>query len=381
MGGVELEVVALEGGRADRLHERDVDLLHRPARAAHEMLMAGVHRRVVLADRVAEVDVTNEPDLLEHVEVPVHGREVDAGEAAPDLLEDRLRGRVIAALADRLEDELSLRRDAPARPLQLLHHLRNPLRDPVHRDDRSGVWLCLRLRTWGALLATSRNQGETVSDAEVITAIKEGDRDRLRRVLEERPGSASARDDEGTSALLHAVYRDRHDLVEVLLAARPRIDAFEAAALGDAALLIKRLDAGPALISEWSHDGFTLLHLAAFFGHEGAVRLLLDRGADFSVVSRSPMGVTPLHSAVAGDHAAVARLLVERGADVNARQRGGWTPLHSAAANGDEALVRFLVERGADVDEAQDEGRTAADLAAERGHDELERALREMGTA
>lgn len=211
----------------------------------------------------------------------------------------------------------------------------------------------------------------------VIEAVKDGDAARLRRLLEEHPRAASARDDEGTSALLHAVYRDRLDLVDILLLAKPRVDAFEAAALGKVDLLKNEIEKNPELISAWSHDGFTLLHLAAFFGHEDAVRYLLDHGGDVSLVSRSPMGVTPLHSAVAGDHAGVARLLVESGADVNVRQRGGWTPLHSAAANGDGALVEFLLAGGADRDAAQDEGKTAADLAEEKGHAELSRSLRD----
>ncbi|HEY7875113.1 MAG TPA: ankyrin repeat domain-containing protein [Actinomycetota bacterium] len=211
----------------------------------------------------------------------------------------------------------------------------------------------------------------------VIEAVKEGDVARLRELVASEPGAASARDADGSSALILAVYRDRQDLVDVLLSARPTIDVFEAAAIGDEGRLRRHLDRDEELVHAWSRDGFTPLHLAAFFGHEAAARLLVERGADPSVVSQSPMGVAPLHSAAAGDNGAVARLLVEAGADVNARQRGGWVPLHSAASNGDAELVRFLLDNGADPDARQDEGKSAADVAAEKGHDEIAALLSE----
>lgn len=218
-----------------------------------------------------------------------------------------------------------------------------------------------------------------MNSASVIEAVKQGDAERLGELVAAEPGSASARDGEGISALTHAVYRDRPDMVEILLAARPSIDLFEAAAIGDVARLGKLLERDPEAVSSWSRDGFTPLHLAAFFGHEDAARFLVERGADPSVVSHSPLGVAPLHSAAAGDHGAVARLLVEAGADVNARQRGGWVPLHSAASHGDADLVRFLLERGADPDARNDEGKSAADVAREKGHPDIVGILEDAG--
>lgn len=214
-----------------------------------------------------------------------------------------------------------------------------------------------------------------MNSASVIEAVKDGNAARLRELVTAEPGAASARDSDGTSALIHAVYRDRQDLVEILLAARPTIDVFEAAAIGDEARLQTFLERDPEIVHAWSRDGFTPLHLAAFFGHVGAARLLVEHSADPAVVSHSPLGVAPLHSAAAGDHGDVARLLVEAGADVNARQRGGWVPLHSAASNGDLELVRFLLDRGADPDARQDEGKSAADVAAAKGHSEVAQLL------
>jgi ankyrin repeat protein len=113
------------------------------------------------------------------------------------------------------------------------------------------------------------------------------------------------------------------------------------------------------------------LHLAAFFGHAEAARLLIDRHADLNAMAENPSSVRPIHSAVAGRYADVVRFLVEHGAEVNVRQHGGWTPLQAAALHGDRALVQLLLDHGADPHVRSDDGKTAADLAASTGHNDI----------
>ena len=169
------------------------------------------------------------------------------------------------------------------------------------------------------------------------------------------------------SDLLQAVYRGDDAARDAILAARAPETAFEAAAVGD----VERLGALVADPAARSADGYTALHLAAFFRHPDAVRLLLERGAPVDAVAANPMRVQPLHSAAAGGDPECVRLLVEAGADVNARQDGGFVPLHASARNGDAAAVETLLAAGADPSQATDDGRTAADLAREGGHDAI----------
>ncbi len=195
--------------------------------------------------------------------------------------------------------------------------------------------------------------------------IDAGDKDALCEALDGDPELAGTRNADGLSPVRHALYTGESELVDPILDANPPLDVFDAAAVGRTRGLEELLDGEPALARGWSNDGFTALHLAAFFGQEDAARLLVERGADVNIVARhATIVVTPLHSAAAGAHSAIVKLLLEAGADPNARQDGGFTPLHSAAQNDDRESVEALLEAGADP-AANDEGASPAALAGD----------------
>jgi ankyrin repeat protein len=178
------------------------------------------------------------------------------------------------------------------------------------------------------------------------------------------------------SELLEAVYRADRARVDELLASDPQLDIFEAAALGRTERVAELLDRDSGLVSAWADDGFTALHLAAYFRHPDTARLLVDRGALVDVVARNErIRVTPLQSAVAARQEETAALLLDSGADPNAQEEGGFTPLHAAAHHGDEPLVELLLAHGADPAMPADDGRTAADFARAAGHEDLAERL------
>jgi uncharacterized protein len=167
------------------------------------------------------------------------------------------------------------------------------------------------------------------------------------------------------SPVMQALYEGRTEEARSLAAARSGLDVFEAAAIGAVERLRGLLDQDAALVNAWSDDGFTPLHLAAFFGHPEAARLLLERGADVEARSTNQqvaLDAAPLHSASAAGQLEVCRVLRDAGADVNAVQHGGYTALLDAAANGNDELIEFLLERGADRTAQLDDGRTFDDL-------------------
>jgi hypothetical protein len=191
-----------------------------------------------------------------------------------------------------------------------------------------------------------------VSEA-LFAAIKSGDLDALTALLADDPALANARED-GVSAVLVSLYHRQDAVREALLAAGAEVGPLEAAALGD----LSKLDP-----SARGADGFTALHLAAFFGGSLAVRALLAAGADANADAENPLRVRPLHSAVASRDRESVRALLEAGADPNVVQQGGFTPLHGAAHAGEAEMVRMLLEHGADPELTTDDGKDARALA------------------
>ena len=129
-------------------------------------------------------------------------------------------------------------------------------------------------------------------------------------------------------------------------------------------------------------EGNTPLHASRLFGHPPVVHLLLELGADPTLVNDSGQVADPMDcgywnteafARVATAEATAACL--EAGADVNARNENGMTPLllatsfpggstPGAPASEDPAVVSVLLEAGADVDARAGGGNTALINAA-----------------
>jgi hypothetical protein len=190
------------------------------------------------------------------------------------------------------------------------------------------------------------------------------------------PPLAAWRDPQGVSALLWAVYCGQPLVRDFLLARLAAdgiaLDVFEASAIGDEVRLRSLLDGDAELVSVYSGDGWTALHLAAAFGTPAAVSILLAGGAQVDAKSRNPQQNQPLHAVLAlGKNAETIKLLLDHGAGVNAAQAGGFTPIFSAAIANRRDLVELLLAHGANPQYKSDAGKTAADFARERGHGEL----------
>ena len=210
----------------------------------------------------------------------------------------------------------------------------------------------------------------TAPDA-LLAAIRAKDRATIVAMLAEDPTLALARATGGESLVLHACYTDAPELADLLHPGRP-IDACEAAALGNVAALRTNIENDDDSRVRRSSDGWTPLHLAAFFGREDAVTLLIDHGAPLDAHSTNALRNSPLHAALAGNTLpTLVRRLVFAGAHVAARDAHGHTPLHLAASRGYGPLCDLLIARGANAHAISEDKSTPAMLAIARGFPEL----------
>jgi ankyrin repeat protein len=208
--------------------------------------------------------------------------------------------------------------------------------------------------------------------------------------------------------LLCAISKGHPEAARLLIEHGARVDAFAAAALGDAGRMAAILSDDPDAVSRTGPNRATPLHFATAVD---VARMLIAAGADPEAVDQH--GMTPLRTAAyAGDRGrAVARFLLapDGGADIfvaaalddtdgirrlldrdttlldardpsvgPASARGG-TALHIAASLGREAAARALLEHGADPDARSDEGHAPLHYAAGGGHTGMVRLLLEHG--
>ena len=206
---------------------------------------------------------------------------------------------------------------------------------------------------------------------DVFKAIDVADLDELTKLLEKDRSLASARSNDGMSAVLFSLYINKPAVTELLLKYKPDLDIYDLSALGGAGQISALLATDPKSVHEYSGDGFTALHVASYFGHSHVVRLLLDNDADVDKVAMNGSDLTALQGAVASVHGDVVKVLLDYNPDINVRMLGGFTPLMSAAAMGAKEIMSLLLIAGADQTLVSDDGRTAAEFALAAKHDDL----------
>lgn len=213
-------------------------------------------------------------------------------------------------------------------------------------------------------------------DSNLWEAIIQGNLAAVAELLEESSDLLQATHESGHGLVRLASDCGHRDLANWLLQRGAPVDAFDAAALGDADRVRLFVEDHPSLLRTTSHDGWTLLHLAGFGGSLELVDWLLEQGSNVAAVSDNEQANSPLHAALAGAcDTDCVKALLEAGGDATLQAAHGVAPLHLAASRGDRELVDSLRAAGA-VDCKMTNGQTAADMAESRGFAELAQYLR-----
>jgi uncharacterized protein len=206
-------------------------------------------------------------------------------------------------------------------------------------------------------------------------AIKQGDLTTLEQILSESTVLLQTQDVSGLSPVLTAAYHHHPEVAELLVKHGAVLNLYEACASGHVDRVRALLAIDTVQVNTFAFDGYQPLGLAAFFGHDQVVELLLSAGADVNTPSNNDLRAQPLNSAAAGGHVRAAQLLLEHGADPNARQAEDFTPLHASIQNGSVELARLLLQHGADPNGSRARGKTPLEMARELGHTQLEQLL------
>ncbi|EUC26785.1 hypothetical protein COCCADRAFT_61188, partial [Bipolaris zeicola 26-R-13] len=109
------------------------------------------------------------------------------------------------------------------------------------------------------------------------------------------------------------------------------------------ALLLNQVGETGLILERRDNEGQTPLCLAAKLGHQGMVKLLLDKGAE--VNAQGGEYGNALQAAVAGNHTAIVELLLNNGADASRHDSQGKCILHYAtnSMDCDPSLIDLLL--------------------------------------
>jgi uncharacterized protein len=171
---------------------------------------------------------------------------------------------------------------------------------------------------------------------DLLEACRRNDLARVQTLVAADPTLLTRHAATGETPLLTALYHRSGETVSWLRRQGWDSTVFEAAAIDDVDRLRAVLAQDPAATDTYSADGWTPLHLAAFFGSVRAAELLLSHGADPRRIARNAMANTPLHAALAAKRLPLVGLLLSAGADP-ALECAGYTPLGIAESASFEA--------------------------------------------
>jgi uncharacterized protein len=263
-----------------------------------------------------------------------------------------------------------------------------------------------KLAGWIPFVLAVSLLGATAGRPPIIEAVRNGDREALRGLLQ-KGANVNESEADGTTALHWASYQDDLQSADVLLKGGANVNA--ANDLGATPLWIASQNGSESMARRLLGAGAkpnlslllgeTPLMVASRSGNPAVVELLAAKGAN--VNARGPRNQTALMWAVAQKHPEVVKVLLAHGADVQARSATwtdveavpphGYLPYNKAIPHGNDTALMFaslvgdvesaklLVAAGANVNDTDAWGVSATTMAAHSKFEELVEFLLEKG--
>ena len=186
----------------------------------------------------------------------------------------------------------------------------------------------------------------------LITAVREGDEERVREIINTYGLSFLPGWSDGYTLLRDALKYQNRDVAKLLLFRGCKTNT-------------KR------------RTTETPLHFATKQCDIEIIQMLLDRGADVNAMNINY--TRPIHIAVRHKQIEIVELLINFKADLNADNRFNETPLLLAIKTGSEEIARLLLKKGASARDTGTRTKTTLHCAAERGYLKIVQRLIQRG--
>ncbi|XP_067653717.1 ankyrin repeat, PH and SEC7 domain containing protein secG-like [Haliotis asinina] len=196
------------------------------------------------------------------------------------------------------------------------------------------------------------------ADGNIYSAIQKGDLERVKQILAAGHVDINMRSTRfSRTPVMVAALRGQSDVVKLLMdrgANMSLVDKFgnnvlhHACTGGDLETVKLILSQNMMYINSRGNESRTPLMEAAFWGESDVVKLLVDRGANMSLVDKFGNNVIH-HACIGGDLETVKLILSQNVMYINSRGNESRTPLMEAAWRGQSNVVKLLVDRGANL--------------------------------
>lgn len=212
----------------------------------------------------------------------------------------------------------------------------------------------------------------------IFEAVKNGDLEQVRTLLQKNSVLLNTRGEYGQSPIMQAAISRQPGIFKFLLEQGADVSLLDKegfsplqalAYTGERELAELLIDRGAPIDADNNSLRASPLHLAVRGNHADVIRMLIDKGASFTL--KDINDETPFICAISLGHMEIARLFLQNGASIHDKDSTGNSPLLLAALNGEKEFVEILIAKGADINEKNVIGGSPASVAAREGRQDI----------